>query len=29
MGTAYDTLNSTIDGLAETFNIKLGADGSA
>lgn len=29
MGTAYDTLDSTVNGLAETFNIKLGAGGSA
>jgi hypothetical protein len=29
MGTAYNTLDSTINGLAETFNIKLGAGGSA
>ena len=29
MGTAYDSLDSTVNGLAETFNIKLGADGSA
>jgi hypothetical protein len=29
MGNAYNTLDSTVNGLAETFNIKMGEGGSA